>query len=160
MNNHVGWTKDGKCVLCLSSDSTKTCTGFSEDADYMGKIIARGLNVQKELSSLQSQSLADEMHKFESDMIKKLQDVKEYMYMANGFNANGCSNHISDHKCAGVVPGTFVVCGEDDYQYCSDACLNIARHTKEIKNQTEDHPLDCAWWKDWHSCSCGAFNKK
>lgn len=37
------------------------------------------------------------------------------------------------HKCAGVVPGTFIICGEDDYQYCSEACLEIAKRSKELK---------------------------
>lgn len=24
----------------------------------------------------------------------------------------------------------------------------------------EDHLPNCNWWKDWHDCSCGAFDKK
>ena len=151
MNDHVGWTKDGKCALCLSSDSTKPCTGFSEDANYMGKIIARVLNVQ--ISDHNSGTLTKSMSELDTSVKQQMQMVKEII-------AKICEQKIQDHKCAGVVPGTFVVCGEDDYQYCSDACLNIARHTKEIKKQTGDHPSDCGWWKDWHSCSCGVFDKK
>lgn len=24
----------------------------------------------------------------------------------------------------------------------------------------EDHKINCGWWKDWHACDCGAFNKE
>ena len=24
----------------------------------------------------------------------------------------------------------------------------------------ENHPADCPWHKDWHACSCGAFDVK
>jgi predicted nucleic acid-binding Zn ribbon protein len=33
------------------------------------------------------------------------------------------------------VPGTFIICGEDDYQYCSDACLEIAKKVKDIQSK-------------------------
>lgn len=28
------------------------------------------------------------------------------------------------------------------------------------QNLQEEHPLDCPWWKDYHACSCGAFDLK
>jgi len=30
-------------------------------------------------------------------------------------------------KCHGVIPGTFIICGEDNFQYCSDYCLKQAK---------------------------------
>lgn len=30
----------------------------------------------------------------------------------------------STDVCQVLVPGTFIVCGEDNYQYCSEYCLN------------------------------------
>ena len=30
------------------------------------------------------------------------------------------------HECSQVIPGTFLVCGEDHYQYCSTECYNKA----------------------------------
>lgn len=65
MNDHAGWTKDLKCVLCGSDDSSKPCGGLKEE-----------------------------------------------------------------YTCNGVVPGTFVLCGEDDYQYCSDECEKAANKIK------------------------------
>ena len=25
---------------------------------------------------------------------------------------------------------------------------------------SEEHKVNCSWWKDWHECSCGFFDKK
>lgn len=71
MNDHAGWTKDGRCVLCCSDDSSKPCEGLIEDDEF---------------------------------------------------------NSLANHKCLGTVPGTFVICGEGNFQYCSEACLNIAKN--------------------------------
>lgn len=27
------------------------------------------------------------------------------------------------------------------------------------KEAEAEHPKDCAWWSDWHACSCGAFSR-
>ena len=45
---------------------------------------------------------------------------------------------IKEHQCLGVVPNTFILCGEDDYQYCSSACMEIARQRKLKKLGFED----------------------
>lgn len=29
-----------------------------------------------------------------------------------------------------------------------------------LEEQEKNHPDDCSWWQDWHSCSCGAFDQK
>ena len=68
MNDHAGWTKDCKCVLCGSNNSSKFCSGLIED------------------------------------------------------------NSQFENKCLGVVPGTFIICGEDDFQYCSEYCYNRAKN--------------------------------
>lgn len=43
-------------------------------------------------------------------------------------------NLIQDHQCKGVIPNTFIMCGEDDFQYCSDACLTIAKAKEYFTN--------------------------
>ena len=41
------------------------------------------------------------------------------------------------HKCLGVVPGTFIICGEDGFQYCSQDCLEIAGKLKINSNKSK-----------------------
>ena len=36
----------------------------------------------------------------------------------------------SSNQCATIIPGTFIICGEKDLFYCSDACLNAAKALK------------------------------
>jgi len=35
----------------------------------------------------------------------------------------------------------------------------MTRGNMEHRNKAKEHPLDCGWWKDWHNCSCGVFDK-
>lgn len=63
--------------------------------------------------------------KAEGEILEKLELVKNTVREVS-------KQIISEHHCLGIVPGTFIVCGEDDYQYCSEACLNIAKCAKEI----------------------------
>ena len=38
------------------------------------------------------------------------------------------------HKCKIIIPETFIICGEGEYQYCSEACLeNAKRQQKPLK---------------------------
>lgn len=48
-----------------------------------------------------------------------------------------CGRHDGTYpqyeRCLGIVPGTFFVCGENEYQYCSDYCLKQARDNGRVK---------------------------
>lgn len=35
-----------------------------------------------------------------------------------------------NNNCKGLVPGTFVICGEDNFQYCSQECFYKAKGYK------------------------------
>lgn len=76
MNNHAGWTKDGKCVLCNGEDASKPCINVIE-AEDMRKLIASGLNVQKELDQYQGQLLSDQLAKEEAKIIEQIKFVKD-----------------------------------------------------------------------------------
>jgi hypothetical protein len=53
MNDHAGWTKNGKCVLCGEEDSAKQCQGLTSDADidisYLGDIMSSTWSNFKEM---------------------------------------------------------------------------------------------------------------
>lgn len=95
MNDHAGWTQDLKCVLCGSDDAAKPCTGLPElvqnriqaEADYFRKVIAKALNVEKELENWQGQLLADQLAKEEAKIIQDLQFVKNAI-------KNVCENNV------------------------------------------------------------------
>jgi hypothetical protein len=40
---------------------------------------------------------------------------------------------------------------EEFKMYCSVGCK---------MRKYEEHPPECGWHRDWHSCSCGAFDLK
>lgn len=40
---------------------------------------------------------------------------------------------------------------EEFKMYCSVGC--------QVRKY-EEHPPECGWHRDWHSCSCGAFDLK
>lgn len=42
------------------------------------------------------------------------------------------------HQCAIVIPGTFIICGEDNYQYCSQICMERAKKMIQYKHSTKD----------------------
>jgi len=49
------------------------------------------------------------------------------------------------HSCKIVVPGTFIVCGEGGWQYCSDECLKLAQGSnKDLLINTLRKELDAA----------------
>jgi hypothetical protein len=96
------------------------------ELEHFKKIIATGLNVQKELESMQYASLAQQMTWLDAETLRQVEQVKSSI-------AEMAKRYIKEHQCLGVVPNTFIVCGEDDYQYCSSACMEIARRTKELK---------------------------
>ena len=100
MNDHAGWTKDGKCVLCGSDNSFKPCSGLPED-----------VNVKEQIN-------------FVKGAVKKICE----------------ENLIQDHQCKGVIPNTFIICGEGDFQYCSDACLNIAKEKADLEKSLKLSP--------------------
>jgi hypothetical protein len=146
MNDHAGWTRDLKCVLCGSDDSSKPSTGLPEEYEKTGSV--RILESEGERILREIQTVA----KFDNEIIKQIKEVKEYV-------AKVCEQTLQEHECNGVVPGTFIVCGEGDYQYCSNACLKIASMLKDIQEKNVEHSLNCGWHQDWHSCSCGMFDK-
>ena len=113
-------------ILSLMTESNTETLNLSLEKEHMTKLIASGLNVEKELQKHQGQLLADQMHEVDSEVLQKIQQVKEIV-------AKICKETLSEHQCQGVVPGTFIVCGEDDYQYCSQACLTIAKQAKTIQ---------------------------
>ena len=48
-------------------------------------------------------------------------------------------------KCKVVVPGTFIVCGEGNWQYCSDECLKLAQgNNKDLLINNLRKELDAA----------------
>ena len=81
----------------------------------------------KEPSTIWWESLVD-MNDSDADVKEQIQQVKDSV-------AKICQQKLKEHKCEGVVPGTFIICGEDDYQYCSDACLEIAKKVKDIQSK-------------------------
>lgn len=100
------------------------------ELEHLKKMIATGLNVQKELEKMQSNSLEQQMHQADAEILRQVAQVKSSI-------AEIAKRYIKEHQCLGVVPGTFIVCGEDDYQYCSSACMEIAKITKELKEKYE-----------------------
>ena len=113
-------------ILSLMKESNTEMLDLSLEKEHMTKLIASGLNVEKELEQYRGKLLADEQHQFESEVLQKIQQVKETI-------AEMCKKALSEHQCEGVVPGTFIACGEGDYQYCSEACLTIAKQAKAIQ---------------------------
>ncbi len=113
-------------ILSLMKESNTEMLDLSLEKEHMTKLIASGLNVEKELEQYRGKLLADEQHQFESEVLQKIQQVKENI-------AKICKETLSEHQCQGVVPGTFIACGEGDYQYCSEACLTIAKQAKTIQ---------------------------
>ena len=48
-------------------------------------------------------------------------------------------------SCKIVVPGTFIVCGEGNWQYCSDECLKLAQgNNKDLLISNLRKELDAA----------------
>jgi len=47
--------------------------------------------------------------------------------------------------------GYCVACGTDD----AGAPCSLGDSEPEA-----EHASDCGWWKDWHDCSCGAFDRE
>ncbi len=48
------------------------------------------------------------------------------------------------HSCKIVVPGTFIVCGEGNWQYCSEECLKLAQGNKDLLISNLSKELDDA----------------
>lgn len=63
--------------------------------------------------------------------------IHEWVEQVKSSIAEIAKSYIKEHQCLGVVPGTFIVCGEDNYQYCSSACMEIAKYSKELKEKYE-----------------------
>lgn len=84
MNDHAGWTKEGKCVFCGKENPADPCSGLDSKTDF-----------------------------------------------------------AQEHTCKGIIPGTFIVCGEQDYQYCSDVCMNIAQSKIENRLQQPVSEINC-----------------
>ena len=121
-----GWLETDSKLLV----SNTTNTDLTVELEHIRKVIATGLNVQKELEKMQSNLLEQQMSQLDADVVRQIEQVKLSV-------AEIAKKYIKDHQCLGVVPGTFIVCGEDDYQYCSSACMEIAKRTKELKEKYE-----------------------
>lgn len=121
-----GWSETDSKSLAPNT----TNTDLTVELEHIRKVIATGLNVQKELEKMQSNLLEQQMSQLDADVVRQIEQVKLSV-------AEIAKKYIKDHQCLGVVPGTFIVCGEDDYQYCSSACMEIAKRTKELKEKYE-----------------------
>lgn len=51
-----------------------------------------------------------------------------------------------------------VECGKEFEQYRSEYRIHCSVGCQFKKY--EEHPPECGWHRDWHSCSCGAFDLK
>ena len=47
-------------------------------------------------------------------------------------------------------------CGKEFQTYTESYSLHCSVGCKMKKY--EEHPPECPWHRDWHSCSCGAFD--
>lgn len=125
-----------KCTHGWAETYPKTFNSVTDSFDlkieleHLKKMIAIGLNVQKELEKMQYNSLAQQMSQMDTEILRQVEQVKFSI-------AEIAKSYIKEHQCLGVVPGTFIVCGEDNYQYCSSACMEIAKHSKELKEKYE-----------------------
>lgn len=49
-----------------------------------------------------------------------------------------------------------IECGKEFKTYLSEYKLHCSVGCQMKK--FEEHPPECGWHKDWHSCNCGAFD--
>ena len=103
-------------IKIFENISHKKELDLDREHDYAGKVIYYGLDVKKENQG----TLTDQLDNLDFNIQEQIQQVKDSVVKI-------CQQKLKEHKCEGVVPGTFMVCGEGDYQYCSDACLEIAK---------------------------------
>lgn len=59
-------------------------------------------------------------------LICEMQNQIEWFKAAQQSN----SKTDSDNECATIIPGTFIICGEQDLFYCSNICFNAAKESK------------------------------
>jgi hypothetical protein len=74
-------------------------------------------------------------------MKKHQQDVQSMRYIARKEGAHEMQNKIRD-----LVWGIRL-----------DEFLDSEIRSLEYE---EEHKINCSWWRDWHDCSCEAFEKK
>jgi len=128
MNNHAGWSKDGRCVWCFSNDSSSACIDPNSD-EFRMKVI------DLEQSLKQMEDDRDWWQK------KHKEDCLTMRIIGRREGAHDMQNKIRELVW--------------DLRF--DDILDSEISSIEYK---EHHSVNCNWWKDWHDCNCGTFDKK
>ena len=66
--------------------------------------------------------------------------------MVDGWSCYKCNSESSPYYAFTV--------SEEILQEC------IRKQKEEDEQPDQPHPATCGWHKDWHDCSCGAFDKE
>jgi len=128
MNNHAGWSQDGRCVWCFSNDASSPCIDPTSD-EFRMKVIV----LEQALKQAQ-----DECKWWQK---KHWEDGLTMRYIGRREGAHEMQKKIRD-----LVWATRF-----------DEFLDSEISAIEYK---EEHAVNCKWWRDWHDCSCGAFDKQ
>lgn len=96
-----------------------------EEVDFLNEIHQTNL-ISEELLKLAMEWYHQQS--VDAEVIEQIKLVKESI-------AKICQQKLEEHECTGVIPDTFIMCGEDALNYCSEECLNIAKAAKQLDSK-------------------------
>jgi hypothetical protein len=96
MNNHPGWTIDGKCIVCLSDDSSKPCTFLQKSYD---DLLKENLKLKQIINALPKCINCNKTATYHN-ISKEYDEFSEYEYLQHYWYCDECGKYLHELEYA------------------------------------------------------------